>query len=100
VAAACFLGARVVDLHQGVGQLAAQAGRAPPLRDNPRIEEGDMLSVASLWLDYSALTDKLALLAENDGDPGLAWVLDEHGVSGRCISGRSDACGPDYLGPH
>jgi hypothetical protein len=38
---------------------------------DPRIAEGDMLSVVVLWLDYSALTNKLALSAEDDGD--LGW---------------------------
>jgi hypothetical protein len=42
---------------------------------DPRIAEGDMLSVVVLWLDYSALTNKLALSAEDDRDLGVAWAL-------------------------
>jgi hypothetical protein len=48
-----------------------------------RIAEGDMLSVVALWLDYSALTDKLALSAEDDGDPELAWALAKVGMAYR-----------------
>jgi hypothetical protein len=39
------------------------------------IAEGDMLSVVPLWMDYSALTDKLAKAAEDEGDIAPAWAL-------------------------
>jgi hypothetical protein len=57
-----------------------------------------MLSEVALWLDYSALTNKLALSAEDDGDPGLAWALAKMGMAGCGISGSSDACGPGDVG--
>jgi hypothetical protein len=34
-----------------------------------------MLSVVMLWIDYSALTDKLAKAAEDEGDVEASWDL-------------------------
>jgi hypothetical protein len=42
-----------------------------------------MLSVIALWLDYSALTGKLALSAEDDGDLRVAWALEKLGMAYR-----------------
>jgi hypothetical protein len=42
-----------------------------------------MLSVVSLWLDYSALTNKLVLSAEDDRDVGVAWALAKMGMAYR-----------------
>jgi hypothetical protein len=57
-----------------------------------------VLSVVGLWSDYSALTDKLARSAEDDGDLGVAWALAKTGVSRCRTSGRSDASGPGDVG--
>jgi hypothetical protein len=48
-------------------------GESRRSENDRRIAEGDMLSVVALWLDYSGLTDKLALSAEDDGDLGVAF---------------------------
>jgi hypothetical protein len=50
---------------------------------DPHIAERDMLSVVALWLNYSALTDKIALLAEDDRDLGLAWAPAKMGMAYR-----------------
>jgi hypothetical protein len=46
-------------------------GESNRSESDPRVAEGDMLSVMILWLDYSQLTDKLALTAEDEGDVTL-----------------------------
>jgi hypothetical protein len=48
-----------------------------------RIAEGDMLSVVMLSMDYSALTDKLAKAAEDEGDIEAAWALAKIGMAYR-----------------
>jgi hypothetical protein len=46
-----------------------------------RIAEGNLLSVVMLWMDYSALTDKLAKAAEDEGDIEAAWALAKIGMA-------------------
>jgi hypothetical protein len=48
-----------------------------------RIAEGDMLYVVMLWMDYFALTDKLAKAAEDEGDIEAAWALAKIGMAYR-----------------
>jgi hypothetical protein len=70
-----------------VGSLARsqwllKQGESNPSESDARAE-GHTLSVVMLWMEYSALTDKLAKAAEGEGDFATAWALAKIGMAYR-----------------
>jgi hypothetical protein len=55
-------------------------GEAHRSESDPRIAEGDALSVASIWMDYAELSFNLSQSARDEGDVDSAHELVEMGM--------------------
>jgi hypothetical protein len=56
-------------------------GEAHRSESDPRIAEGDTLSVASIWMDYAELSFNISQTARDEGDVKTAYDLAEMGMA-------------------
>jgi hypothetical protein len=63
-----------------LAQVSLKQGEAHQSESDPRIAEGDTLSVASMWMDYAELTFQLSQSARDEGDVNSAYELAEMGM--------------------
>jgi hypothetical protein len=68
------------NLHEGLAQVSVEARRKKAVESDPRVAEGDTLSLVILLMDYSQLVDKLAKAADDECDISTAWAMTRMGT--------------------